>query len=231
MAARDRTASRARSEKESGESPGGAGQTLLGSAVERVDPPLVDPEGESAQTGHRVDQEESAPAGDQRADLLDRVADTGGGLGVDDGQQLVGAPSECLGDPFRVDPGAPFAFHDVHFRAQTGGDLYDPPAEHAVDGHQSPIRRFQQIDQARLHAGHAGAGEGEGRRVLCEKQALEKLLDPVHDPDELGVQIAEGRAAQGLVDGIRHRGRSGTHQQDSVDAFEQILHEALSSGS
>ena len=42
-------------------------------------------------------------------------------------------------------------------------------AEDAVDADQHAVARFDQVDDARFHAGHAGAADGERQRVLRAK--------------------------------------------------------------
>ena len=191
---------------------GGRGEALLRAGVGGVDTPLVDLDGHAAEGGDAVEEEEGAVRLAKGGDALDRLADAGGGLGVDDGDELRRSGAQLPLDGFLGDGGAPGGGHDGDLGAGAGGHLGDAVAEVAADADDGAVARLEEVHDGRFHAAGAGAGRSEGDLVFGAEDLPHHLLAFVHDADELGVEVAEeGQAHGGQHAGIGAAG-AGAHE-------------------
>ena len=183
----------------------GNAHALLGAGVADVDTPLVGLELDAGDGGHGVDQQQGVALA--AADLGDVAGDTGGGLGVDDGEDLrVGVG---LGQLDRVDGAAPLEVDAHDLGAHAGGDVAHALAEQAVDADDDHVAGLDEVDEGGLHAAGAGGRQRQGAGVLGAPQGAQSGADLVHLGDELGVQVAEQRAGQrrgGLRVGVARPG-------------------------
>jgi len=75
-------------------------------------------------------------------------------------------------------------------------------------------------DEGRLHAGGAGPGDGDGEGVRRLEGEAKLGLHLVHDPEELGIEVAEQRGGHGAVD-ARVNG-AGTGAEEQADGGRQL---------
>ena len=132
-------------------------EALLRAAVRDVDAPRVDLDGDAAERGHAVDEQQrvalaAAPSGSTS------LRTPGRRLGVDDRDHLRAADarssSACGIDrlaPRRLDP------HDLG--AAPGRDVAHAFAEHAVHADHDDVARLDDVDERGLHAGRPGAAD------------------------------------------------------------------------
>ncbi len=128
---------------------------------------------------------------------------------VDDDRR---SPGELQG----VDLGPEAACHLAH-----------PDAEDPVDQDEHRVARLDEVDEAGLHARRARAGDRDGQVVPRVQERPQVLLEPVHDLQEIGVEMAQRLGADGLVDLRGHAGGPRPHQQHFLDPVEQILHRSI----
>jgi len=181
------------------------------------------------QAGHGVDEIEGVRAPQKGSDLGHGVQDTGGRLGVDEGNDPVGLLLDPFLDRFRDDRRAPGELDGVHVRAEPRCDLPHPDTEDAVYENEDPVAGFHQVDEAGLHPGRAGPRHGDGQLVFRVHDRPEHFLQFIHDLQEIGVQVPQGLPAEGPVDFGGHTGGPRSHQQDFLDAFEHVFHLGCSS--
>ena len=79
------------------------------------------------------------------------------------------------------------------------GDVLHPAAEDAVDAHQHPVARLDQVDDDRLHPGRPGSRDRQRQPILGLKHVAEQVLGLVHQGGELGVEVADERRAECLA--------------------------------
>ena len=84
--------------------------------------------------------------------------------------------------------------HDVGTAAAR--DFAHPVAEHAVRADDGGVAGLEQVDEAGLHAGRAGAAHREGQRVVGAEDGAQARHRLVHDREELGVHVPEQRTAE-----------------------------------
>ena len=108
-------------------------------------------------------------------------------------------------------------------RAGPLGDILHPLAEDAGDADEHLVAGLDQVDHAGLHAGRAGAADGEGQRFWRLEDGLEHLADVVEDLQELRVEVAEGRGGHGLQHARVDVGRARAHEQARFDLC-QVQH-------
>ena len=202
-----------------GEGDGGGagrrGEALLRARVGGVDAPLVDLDGNAAEGGDAVEEQQGAVLLAERGDGLDGLADAGGGLGVDDGDELGGGGAELALDRLGGDGGTPGGGDDGDLGAGAGGHLGDAVAEVAADADDGAVAGLEQVHDGGFHAAGAGAGGGEGDLVPGAEDLPHHLLAFIHDADELGVEVAE--------EGEAHRGQHARIGAAGPGAHEDAL--------
>ena len=92
-----------------------------------------------------------------------------------------------------MDGGAATLHHVLH-----------PGAEEAIDADDDFVARLDEVGSEALHAGHAGAAEGEGERVLRAEDLAQQLAGLVQDSEVLRVEVAEGRRHKGAQHTLRN---------------------------
>ena len=147
-------------------------EALLGAAVREVDTPGVDLEGNTAEGGDAVDEEQGVALG--CTDLDDIVPHARGGLRVYHGYHLrrrVGVEQRLW-----VYCTTPLDIHPDHLGTATGCHIAHPAAEHAVHADHDRVARTDGVDDRRLHAGGAGCRDGEGQLVLGPEDRAEPFV-------------------------------------------------------
>ena len=71
-------------------------------------------------------------------------------------------PADCVAERLRVDYGAPFIFDAFDSRPDSGGNVFQPAAEEAIDGDDDSVAGLQEVDEGRFHAGGAVPDTGRG---------------------------------------------------------------------
>jgi hypothetical protein len=99
----------------------------------------------------------------------------------------------------RIDRPSPLAFHRDHLGAGAPGHLRQSAAEHAVDTDHRLVARLQQVHHAGLLTGGGRPRNRQREFVDGVEQTPQRGLDLVHQTDEFGVEMADGRARQGLA--------------------------------
>ena len=192
----------------------GAAQAFLRPAVAGIDPPRVHPHGHAAEGRDGVHDKERPVLPAERAYLLHRLMGAGGGLRMDQGDRFDGAclPERVL-QAVRVDGLSPRDLERDCLAARASHDVGHACAEHAVYAHDHAVARLDQVYQRCLHAGRAGAGHGDGERVLCLEDCAQQSLHLVHDREEFRVQMAEQRRAHGAQHAGMDEARTRTEQE------------------
>ena len=181
--------------------------------VAGIDAPIVDPQIHTAERGHGVDHEEDVGVVDQLRDAFEWLVGAGRGLGVDQADGLrrrVGG--EGLGDRLVGDRFTPRHLDRVDRRAIALGDIFHAGAEDTVLDHDHLVAALDQVGDARLHAGAAGARHREGQRILRPHHLAQQVAHGVHDLEVLGVEMPEGGAGESLEHTRRYTARAGTEE-------------------
>ena len=200
--------------QEDGGEPRRRSEALLRGAEGEVDIRSVDGDFHAAEGGYGVDQEQGAVPVGEVGQLVQGLEDTGGGLSVHDGEHLdLGVALQLRLDRIEVDGGSPLLLDLGDRRAVAAGDVGQAFAEEAVRGRDDDVAGLEQVGHSGLHAGVAGAGEGEGEAVLCAEDLAEHASRVVHDLDEVGVEMAEDGGGHGPEDAGVDVGRPCAQQQ------------------
>ncbi len=199
---------------------GGTGEAFLGAAVKGIDAPIVHLDVQAPEAGDGVHEIDRVRPLEQCADLFHGIFHAGGGLGVDDGDDLVGLFGDLGLYPVDRHGLAPFKRHGVDIGAQAFGHILHPGAEHPVDKDEHRVAFFDEVDKTRFHAGGPGAGHGDRQSVPGVEQGPEIRLDGVHDPDEVGVEMAQGLFSERRIDAVVDAGGPGPHEEDFFNAVE-----------
>ena len=198
----------------------GAAQALLGAGVDGVDAPGVDLDGDAGEAGDGVDGDQGSGLVGDAGDLVDGLPDAGGGFGVDDSDHLGGMGLEGLADLVGVEGFAVGAFEDLDLGPGATGDVDHAAAEDAVDADEHVVAGLDQVDDDGFHAGRAGAGDGQGHGVGGLEDVAQEGLHPVHQADEVGVEVAEEGLAHGGQDaGVDLAGAGAEEAAEGEDGF------------
>ncbi len=169
-----------------------AAQTLLRAAVARVDRPAVDLELRAAERGNRVHHEQAVPLAAHPADVDQRLMGSRGGFGVHHRDHAHGGETiQRRGDLLGLEDLSPGPVDAPQAPADPLGDVAHAAAEKAVDADQNLVVGLNQVDQGRLHAGAAGARDRQGQGIVGPEEGAQSRLHPVHQRQEVGVQVAE----------------------------------------
>jgi len=95
--------------------------------------------------------------------------------------------------------GTPLIVQRSYLCTKTSGDVDHPFAETAVFQNKNFIALFYNIDKGGLHTAGAAGRKGNGQLVFSIHQLLEIAFNFIHNFDEIGVHMAEGRASQRMV--------------------------------
>ncbi len=189
-------------------------EALLGAAVGDVDPPLVDLDGDAAERGDAVGQQQGvALAGvDQGGpDGSDVVAHPGAGLGVDRGHQFrVGVGGgQALGDQ-RL---APRLVHPDHLGAgNVTATSHIRSPNRPVDADDDDVTGADGVDEGRFHPRGTGAGDGEGQFVVRPPHLAQPVTGLVQQLQEDRVEVPEHGSGEGLGCLRIRVGRAGAHE-------------------
>ena len=123
---------------------------------------------------------------------------------MDHGQNLGMAAFDGRANILRIDRLTPGSVHSNQLSADALHDIRHPVAEHAVDTHDDLVARLDEIDEARLHAGAAGAGDGDGQLVAGLEEVSQQPLRLVHRGEKIGIEVAD----TGGRDSLQHAGRN-----------------------
>ena len=135
-------------------------QTLLHRGQADVDPVLVDVDRHPSERGHGVDEERHVTMATHRlADLAKGVGDARGRLVVHQGDGVVTARRQHVGDRLGGHRSAPLDVQRVGLETAGQRDLVEPLGEGAADRHQDPSGHA--VAQRRLPQGGGRAGGQE----------------------------------------------------------------------
>ena len=81
-----------------------------------------------------------------------------------------------------------------NFGAEPACQILHAHAKDPVDQDQDWIVPFHKIDEACFHACGPGPGKWKGHVILRLHDLLQERFDLIHDPNELGIHVAQGRA-------------------------------------
>jgi hypothetical protein len=137
--------------------------------------------------------------------------------------------SRCASSSVAVECPAPL-FLDAHdLGAAAARDLAHAVAEHAVGTDDRGVARLEQVDEARLHAGRAGAADRQRELVLGTEHGAQARHRVVEDGEEFGIHVADqrpGERGNGL--GVRVR-RPGAEQESVGERHGRTLPSQLPS--
>ena len=185
--------------------------------------PFVHFHRDAAQAGDRVHQIQAACGVDQIAHLLHRIADTGRGLGMHNGHDLVMILGQQLLHPLYPDRGTPLKLFLGDLSAQAGSYIRHPVAENAVLQYQDLIPRLHQVYKGSLHARRTGAGKRYRHLILGLHELAQPLLDLLHNLEKIGVQMTQHGLGKGPVGAGRHAAGAGPQQKGALNAVQVIL--------
>ena len=205
--------SAARGLNETGARPGGQLRHFWVPGVNGVDPPGVDLDGDAAERGHGVDGDQGAGLVGDPGDLLDGLPGAGGGLGVDDPDDLGADLLDGRADLLGVEDLAVRPFDRGDLGPGALGDVDHPAAEDAVDADEHLVARLDQVDDHGFHPRRAGAGDRHREPVLGLEDVPQQVLRLVHQGDELGVEVPEQRHPQRREDAGVDLARAGAEEQ------------------
>ena len=112
---------------------------------------------------------------------------------MDDRQHLGANLGQDVTQLIQIENAAPGNVEPGYVGAGALGDFVDTRAEEALDASDDLVARFEQVDQARFHAGHACGADRKGQAVLRLKRRLEHFLRFVHQRQELRVEVPHQR--------------------------------------
>ena len=91
-------------------------------------------------------------------------------------------------------------------------DVGHSTAENAVDANEHAVAGLDQVDDARLHAGTSCAADGQRQLVARAKDGPQHPLCFVHDSEEIGIEVPDGRSRQSSQHARRHVAGARPHQ-------------------
>ena len=121
--------------------------------------------------------------------------------------------------PLRIDRAAPRLVDAHDLGTAPARHLAHALAEHAVHADDRGVAGLEQVDEARLHAGRAGAADRQRQRVRGLEHGSEPIGDLVEHDEEVGIEVPEdGRWSASITSGYgfdgpgpsRRRSVSGT---------------------
>ena len=110
------------------------------------------------------------------------------------------------------DRGAPVVVDHDRYAARALHVLDHAPAEGAVAADDHLVARLDEVDEARLHADGARTRHRKRDLVRRLEGVAQELLELLHHPHELGVEVTDRGTGHGLQDPGRHVGGSGPHE-------------------
>jgi len=202
-----------------------AGKALLARRIDRVDFPLVDLDGRSAERGDGVDDHQRAVLVRNLGKQLGVGLRAGGGLRVHEADDLgVLVLLQRVFELLRVDRVAPLVLDQDRRAAAAHRVFQHAAAEHAVLAHDHLVARGDHVHEAEFHPDRARARQREGERVLRLIDIAQQGLELLHHLDEHRIEIADRRLAHGGQHARVDLGRAGAHQRalrrmEGMDAF------------
>ena len=150
----------------------------------------------------------------QLRERRDLVLDAGRRLGMDHRDEpSVPMLTMRIEEAMRVDRMTPRLLDTHDLGAAATRDLAHPLTEHAVDADNGLVARLDEVDEARLHAGGAGAADRQRQRVRGPKDRAQAIADLVEHREEVWIEVPEHRSLERFHDlGIRVR-RPGPEQE------------------
>src|SRR6266852_7191919 len=100
---------------------------------------------------------------------------------MNDAKELGPNFSQYVSDLPDIEDFAPRAFDCGDVGARALGHIRHTLAKHAVDADHHFVARLDEVDDAGLHAGAAGAAHRKGKSVLGTEQTPEHVLRLVHN--------------------------------------------------
>ena len=79
--------------------------------------------------------------------------------------------------------------------------------EVSIGEHRELRSRLYEVRDSRFHAGAAGARDHQDGGVFSAEDALEQLLDILHDLDEKRIEVSHDGLRECLIDAGMHHGR------------------------
>ena len=202
---------------------GGAAEPLLAAAVGQIHLPGVEQQRHRPQRGDGVQQQQAVVPAAELADALHRLADAGGGFGMDhrqDGRLVI---DQGLLQLLETEGLAPGALDRHHIGPVTTGHIHQALAEIAHHRHQHLVAGFDGVGQRGLHGGTAGAAHRNREPVIGLPGVAQQLLHFAHQLDVEGIEMADRRPGEGLEHLGMGVGGTWTEQQTfgSGDRIQQ----------
>ena len=122
----------------------------------------------------------------------------------------------------RIDGAAPRRVDPHDFGTAAARNIAHALAEHAVDADDRGVAGFEEVDEAGLHAGRAGAADGQRERVARPERDAQAVGDLVEHDEEIRVEVAEHRP----LERFHHLGvrvRRPRPEQQSVGVHQAIV--------
>ncbi len=180
--------------------PGHAGNALLRSGINRVNP-------------HRIHHRKTSVALRKRCQRLGIASDTGRGFRMDKSQESsIRMRLQCIFDALRIDGLSPFGRNNYRGCPAALNVFLHPPAKGSVLTHDRFVPRLQEVHKHGLHARRSRRGNGQGQRIPGLKRPLQQGFDFIHQGDELGVKMPDRGPGQRLKDSRVHIGGARPHQ-------------------
>ena len=201
-----------------GDRPGGQ-PSLLGATVGDVDAVFVHQHGHAAQRGHAIGNGERVDFVGRFANGLRLVVESGGSLGLYEGDHAGMFAADELAGLLRVKGLAPGLGEADHFAAVAAGHFADAVAEETVGEESELFAGLDEVGHGGFHAGAAGAGDGDVELVLGGKGVAEQGADLFDYLEEERVEMADHGLRHGLV---VHAGRDHAGSRSEQKALRRL---------
>ncbi len=158
---------------------------------DRIDFPTIDIDGNAAETGDAIHEEQSIELVAEFAEFLDRLQRTCGGLCLDDAEHLGSNFLQHLTNPVQIEYLAPGRFENSQLCADSTRHVDHPLTEVALVAKNEFIARFNQVDQTGLHSRHSCGTDRKGQLIFGLENLPEHLLSLGHDLEKLRIEVTQ----------------------------------------
>ena len=173
---------------------------------------LVDPQRLAAQRRRAVQEQQRVVLATGGAEPVERLRHPGRALAVHDGERAAAAVHR-RDEPSGFQRPPELALDADHLGAGAGQRAREPLAEQARDAADDAVAGVHEVDDRRLHAGAAGAGQRQRGAAARGERLAQKDLGLVHDRREGRVHGSRGDLAQACAHALRQGAGTGAEQQ------------------
>src|ERR1035437_3796014 len=192
---------------------GRAAEPFLGATVGEVDAVFVDHHRHAAQRGHAIGNGQRVDFVGRFADRLRLVVESGGSLGLYEGDHARAFAADEVAGLLRVKGLAPGLGEADDFAAVAAGHFADAVTEETVGEESERFAGLDEVGHGGFHAGAAGARDGDVALVLGGIGVAEQAAYLFDYLEEERVEMADHGLRHGLVDAGRDHAGSRSEQK------------------